>query len=130
MCSPLQPRYRLCPHSAALLPSCPRPSAGLFATAPAAASSVALPFDFSTRLLYLLALSLAMVLGLLYVTGHASRLKFDMASWSLAFPLEALAIATLMYAAAVPGQLTSGARGRRAGGRRPAGSKCVGVGEG
>lgn len=34
-----------------------------------------LPFDFLSRLLYLLSLSLAMVLGLLFMTGHASRLR-------------------------------------------------------
>ena len=61
-----------------------------------------------SRLLYLLSLSLALLLGLLFLNGHASRLKFEVSSWTLAFPLEALAIATLMYAAAIPGTLTNG----------------------
>ena len=61
-----------------------------------------------SRLLYLLSLSLAFLLGLLFFTGHASRLKFEVSSWSLAFPLEALALATLLYAAAIPGTLTNG----------------------
>jgi len=61
-----------------------------------------------SRLLYLLGLSLAMMLGLLFLTGHASRLRFDVSSWALAFPLDALAVATLMYAAGVPGLLTNG----------------------
>jgi hypothetical protein len=49
-----------------------------------------------------------MALGLLYLTGHASRLRYDTPSWALAFPLEALALATLLYAAAIPGTLTNG----------------------
>lgn len=65
-------------------------------------------FDFMSRLLYLAALSLGMMLGLLFLTGHASRIKFDLPSWSLAFPLEALALATLVYAAAISGTLTNG----------------------
>ncbi|KAL4449458.1 hypothetical protein ABPG77_007102 [Micractinium sp. CCAP 211/92] len=72
------------------------------------ADAAPLPFDFLSRLLYLLSLSLAMVLGLLFMTGHASRLRFDVSSWSLAFPLEALALGTLLYAAAIPGVLTNG----------------------
>ena len=68
----------------------------------------ALPFTFATRMLYLVSLSLGLMLGMLFLTGHASRIKFDMPSWALAFPLEALAVATLMYAAAVPGILTNG----------------------
>jgi tellurite resistance protein len=67
-----------------------------------------LSFEFMSRLLYLLSLSLAFLLGLLFLTGHASRLKFEVSSWSLAFPLEALALSTLMYAAAIPGNLTNG----------------------
>ena len=67
-----------------------------------------MPFDFVSRLLYLAALALALVLAALYLTGHTSRLRFDASSWALAFPLEALAIATLLYAAAVPGSLTTG----------------------
>lgn len=172
----------------------PGPTAGSFLDAAAAP----LPFDFLSRLLYLLSLSLAMVLGLLFMTGHASRLRcaaapcnppalpwhpallrrrlsprhdhgmqpcmhqgcarlllhmrgnhnaclaamapasmppppptphphphtlthtpqtphtppcrFDVSSWSLAFPLEALALGTLLYAAAIPGVLTNGAQ--------------------
>eukprot|EP00887_Chlorella_sp_A99_P002932 scaffold24.g2932.t1 len=74
----------------------------------AAAAAAAAPFGFASRLLYMLSLSLAMVLGLLFLTGHTSRLRFDVASWALAFPLEALAIATLLYAAAIPGSMTMG----------------------
>jgi tellurite resistance protein len=66
-------------------------------------------FSFASRLLYFASLSLAMVLGLLFVNGYSVRGKFDASSsWSYAFPLEALAIATLMYAAAVPGDLSRG----------------------
>ncbi len=36
--------------------------------------------------------------------------RFDVSSWSLAFPLEALALGTLLYAAAIPGVLTNGAQ--------------------
>ena len=68
-----------------------------------------LPFDFMSRLLFYIALSLAFILGLLFLTGHSSRTKFDAsASWSLAFPLEALALATLLYASAIRGTLPNG----------------------
>ncbi|PSC71350.1 C4-dicarboxylate ABC transporter [Micractinium conductrix] len=65
-------------------------------------------FTFASRMLYFIALGLGLMLGALFLTGHASRLKFDMSSWALGFPLDALAIATLMYAGAVPGILTNG----------------------
>ncbi len=53
-------------------------------------------------------LSLGLMLGMLFLTGHTSKLKFDMSSWALAFPLEALALATCLYSAAVPGDLPRG----------------------
>lgn len=63
----------------------------------------------SSSLVYLFSLVLAMVLGLLFVTGHFSQLKFDVTStWMIAFPLDALAIATLLYYRQVPGVLTQG----------------------
>lgn len=66
-------------------------------------------FGFGARVLYFIALSIGMVLGLLFLTGHASRLKFDAAaSWGLAFPLEGLALATIVYAVGVPGLLPRG----------------------
>lgn len=68
-----------------------------------------LAFDFTSRLLYFIAVSLGLVLGLLFLTGHSSRIKFDpSASWTLAFPLEALALATLFYASAIRGTLPNG----------------------
>lgn len=68
-----------------------------------------IPFDFTSRLLYYIALSLAFILGLLFLTGHSSRTRFDASSsWSLAFPLEALALATLLYASAIRGTLPNG----------------------
>ena len=63
----------------------------------------------SSPLIYLFSLILAMVLGLLFVTGHFSQLKFDVTStWMIAFPIDALAIATLLYYQTVPGVLTQG----------------------
>ena len=63
----------------------------------------------SSPLIYLFSLVLAMVLGLLFVTGHFSQLKFDVTStWMMAFPIDALAIATLLYYQTVPGVLTQG----------------------
>lgn len=47
-------------------------------------------FGFGARTIYLLALSLGLLLALLFITGHSTRVKFDVASWALAFPLEAL----------------------------------------
>ena len=68
-----------------------------------------LPFDFTSRVLYCIALSLGFILGLLFVTGHSSRIRFDpSASWTIAFPLEALALATIFYASAIRGTLTNG----------------------
>jgi tellurite resistance protein TehA-like permease/glutaredoxin-related protein len=68
-----------------------------------------LAFDFTSRVLYFIALSLGMMLGLLFLTGHTSRLKFDPTStWAIIFPLEALALVTIMYAAAVQGTLSTG----------------------
>ncbi len=69
----------------------------------------ALTFDFASRVLYFIALALGMMLGLLFLTGHTSRLKFDPTStWGIVFPLEALALVTLMYAASVQGTLSTG----------------------
>ena len=68
-----------------------------------------LAFDFASRLLYFIALSLGFILGLLFLTGYSSRIKFDpAASWTIAFPLEALAIATIFYASAIRGTLPNG----------------------
>jgi len=68
-----------------------------------------LAFNFTSRVLYFIALSLGMILAMLFLTGHTSRLKFDPAStWGIIFPLEALALVTLMYAAAVQGSLPTG----------------------
>lgn len=93
------------------MPACdhlrPPPSA-LGVTGVPVDAIVSSSFDFFSRLLYLGALGLGLMLALLFCTGHASRLRFDVSSWALAFPLEALAVATLMYAAAVPGVLTNG----------------------
>ena len=38
-------------------------------------------FTFASRMLYFIALGLGLMLGALFLTGHASRLKFDMSSW-------------------------------------------------
>ena len=70
---------------------------------------VVITFGFYYRATYLAALALAMVLGLLFLTKHAPRIKFDAASsWSYAFPIEALSIATCIYAAGVQGDLPEG----------------------
>jgi len=66
-------------------------------------------FSSASKILYFVSISLALVLGCLYLTGHQSQLKFDPTStWSVAFPLEALAIATCVYAANVQGTLPQG----------------------
>ncbi len=66
-------------------------------------------FDVTSRVLYFISLSLGMMLGLLFLTGHTSRLKFDPTStWGIVFPLEALSLVTLMYSAAVQGSLSTG----------------------
>ncbi|KAL4531957.1 hypothetical protein Ndes2437B_g02386 [Nannochloris sp. 'desiccata'] len=68
-----------------------------------------LSFDFTSRVLYFIALGLGIILAMLFLTGHTSRLKFDPTStWGVTFPLEALALVTLMYAAAVQGSLSTG----------------------
>lgn len=58
-------------------------TAGVALSAPGA-------YGFGARTIYLLALSLGLLLALLFPTGHATRVKFDVSSWALAFPLEAL----------------------------------------
>lgn len=66
-------------------------------------------FSSASKVLYFISLSLGLMLGCLYLTGHYSQLKFDPTStWSVAFPLEALAIATCVYAANVKGVLPQG----------------------
>jgi hypothetical protein len=76
---------------------------------PATATATATAATLSSPLIYLFSLVLAMVLGLLFVTGHFSQLKFDVTSaWMMAFPIDALAIATLLYYQTVPGVLTQG----------------------
>lgn len=66
-------------------------------------------FTFTSKVLYFISLSLGLMLGCLYLTGHFSRVKFDAtSSWMIAFPLEALSLATIVYATNVQGTLPEG----------------------
>lgn len=100
------PACRLCRRPPACTPPIWTPRLAPDAVPPVAGAAAT--FSFAARALYLAALGLALMLAMLFVTEHSARVRFDMSSWALAFPLEALAIATQWYAAAVPGRLTTG----------------------
>jgi tellurite resistance protein TehA-like permease len=66
-------------------------------------------FGALAKLLFFSALSLALVLGCLFVQGYSARGPFDPAfAWAYAFPLEALVVAGVQYSVAVPGAFTVG----------------------
>lgn len=73
-------------------------------------SNTVLDSSFSpvAKTLYFMSLSFFFILGWLFVTGHFVRGKFAPSSWAYAFPLEALAIATISWASGIPGNWPHG----------------------
>lgn len=65
-------------------------------------------FDSISKIFYFISLSFFFILGWLFITGHFVRGKFSIASWAYCFPIQALAMATIQWAAGIDGNWPRG----------------------